>query len=259
MFNKLIEKQYVTKNQKRCFMDKLFLGTRIWFYVRMFTFFWKCSKESRTRGLSAVRFAKYGHDILHSAEICGAYVNIENLEALEKVEGPIVIVGNHMSLLETVTIPSFICPIHDITFVVKDNLIKLPVFGHIMKAIKAITIARTNARDDFKVVMTQGKKLLKEGRSVVIFPQSTRSVDFSPEQFNSIAVKLAKSAKVPIIPLALKTDFLQNGTIFKDFGPIDRSKKIYFHFGEPMMVDGSGKEEHKKIVEFIQGKLKEFA
>lgn len=240
-------------------MDKLFLKTRFWFYVRMFKSFWDCSKEGRTKGLPAMRFAQYGSDILRSAEICGAYVNIENIAALEKVEGPVIIVGNHMSLFETVTIPGFICSIHDATFVVKESLIRYPVFGHIMRAINAITVTRENAREDFKVVMTEGKKTLSEGKSIVIFPQSTRSVEFIPEQFNSIAVKLAKAAKVPIIPLALKTDFLQNGKIFKDFGPIDRSKKICYHFGEPMMVEGNGKAEHRKIVAFIQSKLEEFA
>jgi 1-acyl-sn-glycerol-3-phosphate acyltransferase len=93
---------------------------------------------------------------------------------------------------------------------------------------------------------------------MIVFPQSTRTAQFQPEEFNSIGVKLAKKAEVPIIPVAIKTDFWGNGKIIKDFGKINRDKDVYIEFGEPLQVEGSGKETHTKIIEFIQKKLKEW-
>ena len=69
--------------------------------------------------------------------------------------------------------------------------------------------------------------------------------------------KLAKAANVPIIPTALKTDFLGNGKLCKDLGPIHRDKEIYFEFGEPIMsVEGSGKKEQQQVIDFIISRLK---
>ena len=91
----------------------------------------------------------------------------------------------------------------------------------------------------------------------MIFPQASRSAVFSPAHFNTIGVKLAKAAGVPIIPTALKTDFLGNGKLCKDLGPIHRDKEIYFEFGEPIMkVEGSGKQEQQQVIDFIISRLK---
>ena len=91
--------------------------------------------------------------------------------------------------------------------------------------------------------------------SVIIFPQTTRSNKFNAKQFNSLGVKLAKRGKVPVVPIALKTDAWGIGRRFKDFGKIRPAKPVHITFGDPLRVQGSGKEEHKFIVDFIDRKL----
>jgi 1-acyl-sn-glycerol-3-phosphate acyltransferase len=44
----------------------------------------------------------------------------------------------------------------------------------------------------------------------------------------------------------------------KDFGRIRPEKTVHIHFGEPMTVQGSGKEEHGRVVEFIEKNLAEW-
>jgi 1-acyl-sn-glycerol-3-phosphate acyltransferase len=80
-----------------------------------------------------------------------------------------------------------------------------------------------------------------------------------PSQFNSIGVKLAKRAKVPVVPIALKTDAWTNGKRLKDFGPVFPDRKVHFAFGEPMTISGNGADQQKAIVEFIQTKLKSWS
>jgi 1-acyl-sn-glycerol-3-phosphate acyltransferase len=119
-------------------------------------------------------------------------------------------------------------------------------------------VGRTDPRKDFETVMTKGAELLANGVSIIIFPQSTRSLQFKPEEFNSLGVKLAKKAGVKVVPFALKTDFWGNGKIIKELGPVDAGKPIHFKFGESFMVEGNGKIENQRIIDFIQSSLNEW-
>ena len=128
--------------------------------------------------------------------------------------------------------------------------------GNIMRKLGCIAVTRSNPRDDFKKVMQEGTKRLREGASVIIFPQSSRSEVFNESHFNTIGIKLAKHASVPVIPMAIRTDFLANGRLLKDMGPIRRDRPVWFEFGEPFSVTGSGKEEQARVVDFIESRLK---
>jgi 1-acyl-sn-glycerol-3-phosphate acyltransferase len=147
--------------------------------------------------------------------------------------------------------PGIIAPIKEVTFVVKDSLVKHPLFGPIMRARSPIVVGRSDSREDLVKVMQQGQELLSKGISVIIFPQSHRRVEFIPKEFNSLGVKLAKAANVQVIPVAIKTDFWGNGKYIKEVGRINRNKPIYMDFGAPMSIHGTGKEEHSKIIDFI--------
>jgi 1-acyl-sn-glycerol-3-phosphate acyltransferase len=155
-------------------------------------------------------------------------------------------------------LPAIISQFKDSTFVVKQSLVDYPVFKHIMRSRDPITVGRTNPRDDLKAVFEGGEVRLKAGRSIVIFPQTTRTEVFQPSEFNTIGIKLAKRAGVPVVPIALKTDAWGNGRYLKDFGKIDPSKKVFFEFGKPLTIAGRGDEEHQQIIAFISGKLKEW-
>jgi 1-acyl-sn-glycerol-3-phosphate acyltransferase len=146
-------------------------------------------------------------------------------------------------------------PYREVTFVVKDSLVKHPIFGPIMRSRHPIVVSRDNPKEDFRTVMGEGKELLSKGTSIIIFPQSTRTATFSSENFNTLGVKLAKANNVKAVPVAIKTDFWGNGRLLKDLGTINRKKGIYMEFGEPLTIKGSGKEEHKFIIDFIQSNL----
>ena len=185
-------------------------------------------------------------------------MNFSGMDNLRKVEGPVVFVGNHMTTLETVVLPSIIQPIKKVLFVVKEELTRYPVFGPVCAAREPIVVGRENPREDLKIVLEEGSKKLQEGKSVIIFPQRTRSTIFEAESFNSLGNKLAKRNNVPVIPIALLTDGWGNGKYIKEAGKIDPTKPVYFAFGEPLTITGTGAEEHQKVIDFIAGKLKEW-
>ena len=161
--------------------------------------------------------------VLRALERVGVDVEVSGAEHLQELDGGAVIIGNHMSTMETVILPALIGTIRPVTFILKDSLFRTPIFRHIVETIDAIGVTRTQPRQDLKTVLQEGGDRLGKGTSIVVFPQTTRALDFDPEQFSSIGVKLAQRAKVPIIPLALSTQAWANGRWLKDFGGIDPS------------------------------------
>jgi 1-acyl-sn-glycerol-3-phosphate acyltransferase len=156
-----------------------------------------------------------------------------------------------MSILETFVLPGLIQPYRDVTYVIKESLLNFPFFKHVMRSRNPISVGRDNPRQDLKTVLVEGQNRINANMSVVIFPQTTRSINFDPLKFNSLGVKLAKRCNVPVIPVILKTDAWGMGSKFKDFGKISPEKTVYINFSEPLIVKGSGKEAHKFIVDFI--------
>ena len=163
-----------------------------------------------------------------------------------------------MGSLETILLPIFILPFKDVAFVVKKSLRTHFAFGPIMRSVKHIAVGRENPREDLKQVLTEGAELLRQGVTVVIFPQATRSAEFDVEGFNTLGVKLAARAGVPVIPLALKTDFMANGQWIKDAGLVHPDRTIHFSFGSSLPVEGNGRTEHAAVVKYIAGRLLEW-
>ena len=246
-------------DRKESFLNKLFLRTRLAFYIKNFYVYYITGTAGKRGELDWQNQAAYSFQNMMVAEDCGAKFNITGLDNIDKVEGPVLFVGNHMSLLETAVMSAFLTPRKPTIFVVKQSLFDIPIFGNIMRGMGNIPLERKNPRVDLKVVMQEGTRKLSEGTSIIIFPQSTRDANFDPTKFGSIAIKLAKKAGVPIIPFALKTDFLENGKLIKDMGPIHPEKKVFFEFGEPMNIEGNGKAQHQEIIEFIQDRLKKWS
>ncbi|MDL2216377.1 1-acyl-sn-glycerol-3-phosphate acyltransferase [Desulfovibrio sp. OttesenSCG-928-M14] len=191
-------------------------------------------------------------------EHCGVRFSISGMDNIDKVEGPCVFVGNHMSTLETFVLPVLIQPRKAVTYVVKKSLLGYPWFGQVLKSREPVVVERQNARQDFSTVMTEGCERLGRGLSVIVFPQSTRSETFDPEHFNSMGIKLAKKAGLPVIPFALRTNAWKNGSFVKDYGGLDPSRRVFFSFGEPLTIQGNGKAEHNAICDFVQTHLKKW-
>lgn len=221
------------------------------YYVRLISTLIHASMVGRRGDLDDEKWAWFSHKILQIVESVGGKVNISGLEGLARHRGPLVYIANHMSLLEAFMLPGMALAFNRVTFVIKEELRHYPVIRHIMIALKLIAVSRQNPREDLKVVLHEGSKFITAGGSIIIFPQATRSVEFDVEGFNTLGIKLASRTGVPVVPVAVKTDFQSNGHLIKDMGPIDPQKALYFKFGDPMTVKGKGRQAHQHVIEFI--------
>lgn len=245
-------------NHPRHLLDRLFLNTRVYFVAGILSIINQARILANRGVYDNAAWVKSSIDIAQLIEGCGGRFHLRGLDNIASDNEPVVFVSNHMSTLETFVFPGIIEPYKHVTYVVKESLVSNSFFGPVMRSRDPIVVTRDNPKQDFKIVMEKGKKLLNAGTSIVVFPQSTRTTRFEPEHFNTLGVKLARAAKVKIVPVAIKTDFWGNGSMIKDFGPINRDKDIYMVFGKPMIVQSSGNEEHQKVIEFIQSHLKEW-
>jgi 1-acyl-sn-glycerol-3-phosphate acyltransferase len=240
------------------FAKMLRYNNRLYFTLKYMDIVFTTRSQAVRKMYDTKAWADSSYYIFKFIEKSGGKFHIEGMENISKPAGPALFIGNHMSTLETMILPCIIAPHKELTFVVKESLVKHPLFGHVMRSRNPIVVGRTDPRKDLEAVMNGGMELLKGGTSIVIFPQSTRSIEFKPAEFNSLGVKLAKKAGVEVVPFALKTDFWGNGKLVKELGPIDRHKPIHFRFGEPFSVTGNGKEENQRIITFIQDTLAEW-
>ena len=228
------------------------------FYFHLFCIIYRASKLAKHDLYDGSNWMENSYEVMQRLEQVGIRIEISGIENVEKVNGAAVIIGNHMSMMETLLLPAMIQPINPVTFVVKEALLSYPVFKYIMRSRNPIAVTRTNPRQDLKTVLSEGLDRLNKGISVIVFPQTTRSHNFDEKQMSSIGVKLAKKAGVPIIPLALKTDCWQNGKQIKDFGRLNVAKIAHFAFGEPIALEGKGDAEQAVVNAFITRKLKEW-
>ncbi len=222
------------------------------FYIDMLKVVFRSSSLAKRNEYDDAEWSRQSLNIMRALEKVGVKVNITGVENIKKLNTACVFVGNHMSVLETFALAAIISPYRKFTFVIKESLITYPVFKHVMISRNPIVVGRENPRQDLVTVLQEGVEKLSQDTSIFIFPQRTRTKGFNPEEFNTIGIKLAKRAGVPVLPVAIKTDAWGHGALIKDFGSVYPKKTVHFAFGEPMNIAGHGQDEHKKSIEFIK-------
>ena len=137
-----------------------------------------------------------------TVDIIGMDINIKGKENIP--EGPCVFIGNHTSILDIPTI--FYSADRLVGFVAKKEVLKVPILSYWLSRGKCIPLDRQNPRDAVRVI-NEGVKNLKDGYSMMIFPEGTRSLDGKTLPFKKGSLKLAIKAKVPIVPVTIDAAF----------------------------------------------------
>ena len=249
------EHSYQSPQKRRFLAASLPCWATFIYYVQLFYIILVESLTARKKTYDRKTWARGSLGVVKIVESAGGKIHISGLKALAGYQGPVVYIANHMSFVDTLVLPCILLFFNKVTFVVKEGLLRYPLLGSIVRAIHPIAVTRQSPREDLKMVLNDGQAFISQGCSIVIFPQATRSVMFDAASFNSLGVKLARKAGVPVVPIALKTDFQGNGRIIKDMGAVDPSKELYLKFGEPMAVEGKSQETHLRVVRFIAENL----
>ncbi len=229
-----------------------------WVYWQVIRVIVAGARVARRGQHNDAQWRRESEDLLQIMEAAGGKVDITGMGPALRMDGAAVYVANHMGMLETFFLPSVGMARGPLNYILKKALLAYPVFGTLLSATHPIAVTREDPRADLKLVLTRGVELLKAGQSIIVFPQATRSSVFVPKEFNTLGVKLAERAGVPVIPIALKTDFMRVGKLMRDFGPLDRTQPIHFRFAPPIMPPFKSKDAHETVVNFIRDRMLEW-
>lgn len=112
---------------------------------------------------------------------------------------PVVVMAKHQSTWETMFLQYYMAPISTI---LKKELMRIPFFGWGLAALKPIAIDRSNRMQALKDVKEKGIGRLREGISVLIFPEGTRMPLGKVGTYYRSGADIACSAGVPVVPIA---------------------------------------------------------
>jgi len=129
----------------------------------------------------------------------GTKVETYGLEKID-VSKPHIFVGNHQSHFDVLSTFS-ILPV-TARFVAKKELFKFPVFGWAMTAAGIIKIDRANREKSLKSI-EKAIQTIKNGVSVILFPEGTRSHDGEINSFKKGAFVMSVKGQIPIVPLSI--------------------------------------------------------
>ena len=120
-------------------------------------------------------------------------VGIENI-----INPPYIIISNHQSTWETLAFQT-IFPAH--TWVLKRELLWLPVFGWSLALLNPIIINRGEKINAMKKVIKQGADRLEKGISIVIYPEGTRQPYKKLGVYQNGGSAIAKKTGYSIVPV----------------------------------------------------------
>ena len=161
---------------------------------------------------------------------------LENLKKEEKF----FIASAHQSMFETFALQA---PLNFPIFILKKELLKIPVFGWYLKKIGSIEIIReTTTKDNLNFF----DKIKKNNRPLLIFPQGTRVRFDERTPFKKGVARIYDSLKLPCIPVALNS-----GKIWPKNSFIKYPGDIHVSFLKPIYPG----LEKKKFLSDLQEKI----
>lgn len=199
-------------------------------------------KEAEDRYL-----ARCGHFIGNSILFfLGITVHVDGRQNIPS-DSNLCYMANHQSLLDIV---AFVGPAHLwATILAKAEVKKIPIINLWCFALGCIFIERKSPHDAIKAIL-KGVELLKQGKSMIIFPEGTRSKDGRIGELKNGSLKLATRSKAIIIPITIKG--LRAG-----FEHLKGFKRVhaYFSIGKPIPTAALSNEEITTLHEVVYGTI----
>ena len=194
------------------------------YVVSSTTLYWICAGWLRTA-------------VIGGTWILGIRNRVQGMENLPQgAQDPAVLLVKHQSTWETFVMPA-IMP-HPLAYVFKKELLRVPFFGWAMGRLDMIHIDRSQRARAFAKVVQQGRRLMKEGVWVIMFPEGTRIPRGQVGEYKTGGTRLAIAAGVPVIPIAVTSARCWPSKAF-----IKRPGVVDISIGKPISTEGREADE----------------
>ena len=179
----------------------------------------------------------------YCVDATGAQVEVTGIENVP-TDRSVVYIGNHQGIFDIPLLLGYIP--YQKAFIAKIEILKIPMISDWMKLMKCVFLDRKNPRQSVEA-MHQGMENVKNGYSMVIFPEGTRSKGGPVKEFKPGSFKLAFQAEADIVPVTI------DGTwkIYEEHKKINPAKiKLTIH--PAVKTEGLNKEELREIPAQVQ-------
>ena len=149
----------------------------------------------------------------------GVSVTVKGLEKIDR-QKPYIYAANHQSTFDIFAILGRLTV--QFRWLAKQELFSIPVLGQAMRGVGYIPIDRRDRRKAFQSLNAAADRV-REGTSIVIFPEGTRSRDGVLQDFKTGGFYLAIKSRQPIIPISISGSYKilpKNGKWFVNPGHI---------------------------------------
>ncbi len=148
-----------------------------------------------------------------------------------RVSGGCVVVANHSSHADTaVLLAALPAGAQPVFAAAADYWFDVPVRRFVASSLIGVLPVRRSGTDTYAQLLAAARPALKAGRTVVIYPEGTRSTDGNIGEFRSGALRLARDCGVPLVPVAVlgTAEVLPKGASFVSHAP------MHVRIGEPV-------------------------
>jgi 1-acyl-sn-glycerol-3-phosphate acyltransferase len=175
--------------------------------------------------------------------IMGVRVEFRGLEHLPKGAG--LIAGKHQSTLDTIS-PFLLLGYPG--YVLKQELLKLPVYGQLARRSDMIGVDRDAGSKALKQMVADARRILAQGRSIIIFPEGTRQVPGAAPDYKPGVAALYRELGLPCTPMATNS-----GHHWPAHGKAYTPGLVVFEFLEPIPAGLKRAEFMRELEERIEG------
>ncbi|MDO4941731.1 MAG: lysophospholipid acyltransferase family protein [Lachnospiraceae bacterium] len=179
--------------------------------------------------------------VFHKAlTMSGSQITVSGQENIPKDQA-VLFVANHSSYCD---IPVLYDAIPGgAGFIAKKEMEKIPLLAQWMRFLNSEFLDRNDIKQGMQVIK-DAAATIKDGYSIVIFPEGTRSQDDEPHEFKEGSLRIASIAKAPVIPVAISgtADMMENHHKFRIY-PAD----VHVTFGKPIYMNELPRAEKKHL------------
>ncbi|WP_163265651.1 lysophospholipid acyltransferase family protein [Chelativorans alearense] len=129
--------------------------------------------------------------------LAGAHAEFLGLENLP--DGPCIVAPKHQSFWDTI---AFLPYIPDALYILKRELMWIPLFGWYVAKMRMIPIDRGSRSKALRQAVKIARERLKDNRQLIIYPEGTRRAPGAEPDYKYGIVELYKQLNVPVVPVA---------------------------------------------------------
>ena len=179
--------------------------------------------------------------------VCGVRVKVTGLENIQ-TDRPAFYLTNHQSYFDIFALLANL-PV-DFKFIMKQELMRIPLLGIAMRRARYVGIERDNPREAVKS-MRKAAERVKEGSSLIIFPEGTRSADGRLLPFKKGGFKLALKSGCDIVPVTIKDShrIVTKGSLKINKGTVG------LHFGKPISLKEYSSRDLKQLMDRVRDRM----